>query len=246
MMVATFIGLNQIQPQFGAPSQVALTDTVNILRTTVNELVTNYVASSTIPSASNVVNSLTGTTYLGVSSATGTVTLTNLGVHTLTAGSNITVTSATGTPTLAVTSTPTFTVITSGTSTLNKVVFPDATTQTSAFKELGFNVSNATTSASATTTIQKQFLKAVTITQIDCSTNGANATIGADERASSTPDTLGTDVFNGGTLVCDSNGNSTSTFANATIAAGAVLNFDLDALANSTTSIRVYIQVKEQ
>ena len=137
---------------------------------------------------------------------------------------------------VAVSSTPAFT----------SVHFPDTTKQSTAYKGIGFNVFNATTTATATTTIQKLFYTASEITQIDCSTNGADATIGADERASSTPDTLGTDVFTAGTLVCDSNGNSTSTFANATIAAGSILNFDLDATANSTTTVRVYIRYKEQ
>jgi len=109
-------------------------------------------------------------------------------------------------------------------------------------RDIAFNVVNATSTPTATTTIQRIFYQAITITDISCSTNGANITIGADERTASTPDTLGTDVFNGGTLVCDSNENSTSTFANATIGANALLNFDLDSLANSTTTLRVGIK----
>ena len=119
----------------GTPSQVQTSDTINTLRTTVNELVTNYVASSSIPGATTILGStyigvstsngtstitnngvqtLTAGTGIGVSSATGTPTITNTGVQSVTAGSNITVTSATGTPTFAVTSTPSFTSITYG------------------------------------------------------------------------------------------------------------------------------------
>ena len=46
------------------------------------------------------VQSLVGTTYLGVSSSTGTVTLTNLGVQTLTAGTDTAVSASTGTITV--------------------------------------------------------------------------------------------------------------------------------------------------
>jgi len=104
----------------------------------------------------------------------------------------------------------------------------------------GFNVLNATTSATATTTIQKQYFAAMTISQVSCSTNGASVTISMDERASSTPQTLGTDVF--GNLVCDSDGATTSTFTNATIANLAVLNTNIMVVANSTTTLRVYIK----
>ena len=102
--------------------------------------------------------------------------------------------------------------------------------------DISINVINATTTINA----QKLFFNPITITQIACSTNGANITIGSDERASSTPNSAGTDVFNGGSLVCTSTGAATTTFANATIAGNALLHFDIDAAANSTTTLRVY------
>ena len=147
----------------------------------------------------------------------------------LAAGLNLVLT----TNSLAATTTPAF----------SKIIYPDATTQTTAFKQTGFNIYNATTTPTATTTTQMPFYLAMTITQITCSTNGASITIGADERASSTPDTYGTDIF-GGSLVCDSNGATTSTFSNATIATDALLNFSLVSVPNSTTTLRVGIKYK--
>jgi len=146
------------------------------------------------------------------------------------------------------TTTPATSLVVVGSSTISgtgsALVFPDNTRQTTASKGIGFNVLNATTTATATTTIQKLFYEAITITQIDCSTNGANITIGADERASSTPNTVGTAI--GGNMVCDSNGFSTSSFSNATIAAGTLLNFNIVSAANATTTLRTYIKYKEQ
>ena len=99
---------------------------------------------------------------------------------------------------------------------------------------------NATTTQNGS--IQKKSFQAITITQIDCSTNGSNITIGLDERASSTPQTAGVDIFNGGSMACVSTNTSTSTFANAGIAAGALISLDVDAAANATTTLRVHIQ----
>jgi len=121
--------------------------------------------------------------------------------------------------------------------------FSDGTKIKTAYRDIGFNISNATTTVTATTTIQKMFYQAVTISQIDCSSNGANATITADIRASSTPDTIGTSI--GGDMVCDSNGFSTTTFASASLSAFQILNFNITSLSNSTTSIRTHIRYSD-
>ncbi len=105
----------------------------------------------------------------------------------------------------------------------------------------GFGIPNASSTV-YNGTMQKTFFLASTITQITCSTNGADITIGSDERASSTPDTGGTDVFTGGSMVCDSDGNSTTTFANASIAAGTIHNVEIDTTANGTTTLRYAIK----
>ena len=99
---------------------------------------------------------------------------------------------------------------------------------------------NATTTQNGS--VQRKTFDAITITQIDCSTNGANITIGLDERASSTPQTGGTDIFNGGSMICASANTSTSTFANATIAASALISLDVDSAANATTTLRVHVK----
>jgi hypothetical protein len=76
------------------------------------------------------VTSLTGTTYLSVSTSTGNVTLTNLGVQTLTAGTDTAVSSSTGTVTVWNTSTLQ-TVTGRGASTNNAVSITNATSATS-------------------------------------------------------------------------------------------------------------------
>ncbi len=106
-------------------------------------------------------------------------------------------------------------------------------------KDLSISFINATTTTNGS--IQKQSFQAITITEITCSTNGANITIGLDERASSTPQTAGTDIFNGGSMICVSGQIATSTFANATIAAGALISLDVDSVANATSTLRIHI-----
>lgn len=65
----------------------------------------NAVAITTATIAVYAVTTLTGTTYLGVSASTGSVTLTNLGVNKLNSGTDVSLTGTTGTITVNVTST---------------------------------------------------------------------------------------------------------------------------------------------
>ena len=217
------------------------------------------IGDSYISSASNWNSKATSTLTLTAGSGlTGGGNLTADRTFTVGAGTGITVNADTidnsGVLSLG-TATGTITLQSPLVMTSNVLSMPTSTTAVNGYlsatdwttfntRAIGFNVFNATTTATATTTIQKQLFQAMTITQITCATNGSNITIGADERASSTPDTLGTDVFNGGSLSCTSAGNSTSTFANATIAGNAILNFDLDSIPNSTTTLRVNINYK--
>lgn len=106
--------------------------------------------------------------------------------------------------------------------------------------DFSFNVLNSTTTI--TGDVQKMFFLPITITEVQCSSDGSNITIGLDERASTTPDNAGVDVFNNGNMICSSNGNATSTFANASIAAGALISMDIDSVANSTTTLRVHVK----
>ena len=150
------------------------------------------------------------------------------------AGTNITVSNTTGAVTINTTTTASFTSIT----------YPDTTKQSTAYKDLAFNVYNtsSTTAVGASSTVQKIFYKAMTLTQVDCSTDGSSITIQADIRSSSTPQTYGTSAFSG--LVCSSTGVSTTTSAN--ISAGSLLNFWESGVPNSTTTLRVNFRVKEQ
>ncbi|MEK9811018.1 MAG: hypothetical protein VW362_11265, partial [Candidatus Nanopelagicales bacterium] len=90
-------------------------------------------------------------------------------------------------------------------------------------------------------TIQWEAPTAITITQVDCSTDTGTATIQLDERVLTTPNTAGTDVMSS-TLVCDNNNQQTATFANAGIAVSALINMDVDAVASSPTKLRVHIR----
>jgi hypothetical protein len=76
------------------------------------------------------VTSVTGTTYIGVSAATGAVQFTNLGVQTLTAGTDTAVSASTGTVTVWTTSTLQ-TVTNRGSTTTNAITIANATISTS-------------------------------------------------------------------------------------------------------------------
>jgi hypothetical protein len=76
------------------------------------------------------VTSVTGTTYIGVSAATGAVQFTNLGVQTLTAGTDTAVSASTGTVTVWTTSTLQ-SVTNRGSTTTNRLSIVNATVSTS-------------------------------------------------------------------------------------------------------------------
>ena len=88
--------------------------------------------------------------------------------------------------------------------------------------------------------LQDKYPYAITITRISCSTDTGTATIQFDERSETTPNSSGTDVMTG-TLVCDSNMEATTSFANAGIAADAVISLDIDAVASTPTIVRIHI-----
>jgi len=81
---------------------------------------------------------------------------------------------------------------------------------------------------------------AITITEVECSTDTGTVTIQLDERTATTPNTGGTDVMTSA-LVCDDNQQTTSSFTNAGIAAGAVINLDIDAISAGTPATRIHV-----
>lgn len=97
--------------------------------------------------------------------------------------------------------------------------------------------------ATATTTYnpvhQRRFTSSSTLTYFECRTDGATIVIGADERASSTPQTAGTDIFTGGSFTCSGTKNSTTTFANSNISALNYMSFDIDSNSSSTAKLNV-------
>jgi hypothetical protein len=97
--------------------------------------------------------------------------------------------------------------------------------------------------ATATTTYnpvhQRRFTSSSTLTYFECRTDGATIVIGADERASSTPQTAGTDIFTGGSFTCSGTKNSTTTFSNSNIDALNYMSFDIDSNSSSTAKLNV-------
>jgi len=85
------------------------------------------------------------------------------------------------------------------------------------------------------------FTQAVTLTRVWCFTRGGGTetvTIQLDERTEAGIASAGTDVMTS-TLVCDHNGQSTTGFDNAGIAANSFVNLDIDAVANAPTGVYI-------
>jgi hypothetical protein len=107
-----------------------------------------------------------------------------------------------------------------------------------------FNIVTGSVISATNEIYQMKFARAVTINRISCSTDitGSTATIQGDERAEATPNTGGTDVMTSA-LVCDEDTEATTSFANASLAADAPLNFDIDAVAATAPSrLRVHVE----
>ena len=86
------------------------------------------------------------------------------------------------------------------------------------------------------------FPLAVTITRVACSVKAAtSATIQLDERAAATPDTAGTNVLTA-SLVCDTNQEATTSFANASIAAQVPVALLISAVSGTPDTLRVYVE----
>jgi len=109
-------------------------------------------------------------------------------------------------------------------------------------KSFSVNIASSTMSTTTGRFIQHKINKAITITQISCTSNSttASSTVQIDERTS--PNTAGTDVMYSTGLGlagigCDSGETSTTTFSNASIAANSILNFTVEtpAVVNSTS-----------
>lgn len=106
-------------------------------------------------------------------------------------------------------------------------------------KDISISIYNASDTMDAI--VQKSFSYPITITKIECSVNNtSSSTIQFDERAYATPNTGGTDVMSAA-LVCDSDSASTTSFANATIAAEAPLSLDVDTITGTVSALRIHV-----
>ncbi len=88
--------------------------------------------------------------------------------------------------------------------------------------------------------VQVMFPYAVTITSVSCSVKAAtSATINLDERAFATPDTSGTAVLTSN-LACDTDGATSTTFSNASIAANVPVALLITAVSGTPDTLRIY------
>ncbi len=83
--------------------------------------------------------------------------------------------------------------------------------------------------------------KAVTYTDVDCSTDQGTATIDMDHRVITTPNTVGTDILTG-TIICDSDNQADGGFADATIPANVPVNLSITAVSGTPGTVRIHIR----
>lgn len=88
--------------------------------------------------------------------------------------------------------------------------------------------------------IQWMHGKAVTYTDVDCSTDAGTVTIDMDHRVITTPNTVGTDILTG-TIICDTDNQADGGFADATIPANVPVNLSITAVSGAGT-VRIHIR----
>ena len=88
--------------------------------------------------------------------------------------------------------------------------------------------------------IQWMHRKAVTYTDVDCSTDTGTVTIDMDHRVITTPNTVGTDILTG-TIVCDTDNQADGGFADATIPADVPVNLSITATSGSPGVVRIHV-----
>jgi hypothetical protein len=89
--------------------------------------------------------------------------------------------------------------------------------------------------------IQWMHGKAVTYTDVDCSTDQGTATIDMDHRVITTPNTVGTDILTG-TIVCDTDNQADGGFADATIPANVPVNLSITAVSGTPGVVRIHVR----
>ena len=103
-----------------------------------------------------------------------------------------------------------------------------------------FVVASSTMSTS-TAVVSYKVGTAVTLTEVSGWCQGGTTTIMVDERAATTPKTAGTDILSSGLAIGDY--AVTTSFANASIAAGAWINLDIDGYFTSSKK-KCFISIK--
>jgi hypothetical protein len=102
------------------------------------------------------------------------------------------------------------------------------------------NISNPSTAESGDPQLTIPF--AATITRVWCNiTDGTSVTINLEERGETTPNTAGTAVLTSN-LVCDTNTEITTSFANASIAQRAPVALMMTAVSGTPRALRVHVE----
>lgn len=103
-----------------------------------------------------------------------------------------------------------------------------------------WNISNPSTAESGDPQFTIPF--AATVTRVWCNiTDSTSVTINLDERAEATPNTAGTAVLTS-SLVCDTNGEVTTTFSNASIAQRVPVALTVSAVSGTPRALRVHVE----
>lgn len=127
-------------------------------------------------------------------------------------------------------------------------ILGDSGTDTVTFTVTASGIKNITIldpTTGDTNKVQFKYITNSTIVRVSCSTfGGTSVTIQLDERAEGTPNTVGTDIMSS-TLACDNNTESTTSFANASIAADAPVNLQITATAGAPDVVRIHIEYTE-
>jgi len=108
-------------------------------------------------------------------------------------------------------------------------------------KTLVKSITILTPTTGETNKVQWYWPAAVTLTKVECSVGAATSvTIQLDERAVATPNTAGTDSLTG-TLACDVDSQSTTSFSDSAIAAAVPHNLQIVSVSGTPEVVRIHV-----
>ena len=130
-------------------------------------------------------------------------------------------------------------------SSTNTMILADNDTELVTIKgqavKASFNLENPTTADSGK--YQIEWPQAVVITEISCNTDTGTVSVNLQERARATPNTAGTNTMTS-SLACDSDSQTTTSFADSGIAVDVPYALMITATSGSPTIVRVHVKAK--